>query len=90
MNLLSGIVATITMAAAFALTGSDSNRYFSVALGIALSTTVISYLFVYPSLAKLRTSHPETPRPFRVPGGLGGRGSSAGSRRSGSSWARSR
>jgi amino acid transporter len=71
VNLLSGIVATITMAAAFALTGSNSNRYFSVALGIALSTTVISYLFVYPSLARLRKKHPETPRPFRVPGGLG-------------------
>jgi len=71
VNLLSGIVATITMAAAFALTGSDSNRYFSVALGIALSTTVISYLFVYPSLAKLRKTHPDTPRPFRVPGGPG-------------------
>ncbi len=71
VNLLSGIVATITMAAAFALTGSNSNRYFSVALGIALSTTVISYLFVYPSLARLRRMYPETPRPFRVPGGIG-------------------
>jgi amino acid transporter len=71
VNLLSGIVATITMAAAFALTGSNSDRYFSVALGIALSTTVISYLFVYPSLARLRRMYPETPRPFRVPGGIG-------------------
>ena len=71
VNLLSGIVATLMMALAFALTGDNSNRYFSVALGIALSTTVISYLFVYPALAKLRTKYPDTVRPFRVPGGLG-------------------
>lgn len=71
VNLMSGVVATLTMAAAFALTHSDANRYFSVALGLALSTTVISYLFVYPALAKLRVRQPDTPRPFRVPGGLG-------------------
>ena len=57
------------MALAFALTGDNENRYFSVALGIALSTTVISYLFVYPALAKLRTRYPDTgealPRPRR-------------------------
>jgi glutamate:GABA antiporter len=71
VNLVSGLVATAIMALAFALSGDNQNRYFSAALGIALSTTVISYLFVYPSLARLRTTRSDTPRPFRLPGGLG-------------------
>jgi len=30
-------------------------------------TTLMSYLLIYPALWKLRRSHPETPRPFRMP-----------------------
>jgi amino acid transporter len=36
-------------------------------LGVTISTTLISYLLIYPALWKLRRSHPETPRPFRMP-----------------------
>ena len=36
-------------------------------LGVTISTTLISYLLIYPALWKLRRSHPATPRPFRMP-----------------------
>jgi amino acid transporter len=34
---------------------------------VTISTTLISYLLIYPALWKLRRSHPETSRPFRMP-----------------------
>jgi amino acid transporter len=41
-------------------------------LGLAISTTTIAYLLVFPALVKLRYSHPHVPRPYRVPGGMAG------------------
>jgi amino acid transporter len=72
MNLLSGVVATVLMIAAFEITGADSSRYFSAVLGLTISTTTISYLFIFPALIKLRRSHPDVERPYRVPGGTAG------------------
>jgi amino acid transporter len=72
VNLLSGIFSTIVMLLAFQLTSGDAGKYFSVVLGLAISTTTISYVLVFPALIKLRYSHPHVPRPYRVPGGLAG------------------
>ena len=72
VNLLSGVFSTIVMVLAFALTSGDAGKYFSVVLGLAISTTTISYLLVFPALIKLRYSHPHVPRPYRVPGGMAG------------------
>lgn len=72
MNVLSGIVATGLMAAAFAITGGNPQRYFAAVLGLTISTTTISYLFIFPALVKLRYSHRATDRPYRVPGGIAG------------------
>ena len=36
-------------------------------LGVTISTTLISYLGIYPAVWKLRRSHPEVARPFRMP-----------------------
>jgi glutamate:GABA antiporter len=63
MNLLSGLVATALMIAAFQITGADSSRYFAAVLGLTISTTTISYLFIFPALVKLRYSRPEVKRP---------------------------
>lgn len=41
-------------------------------LGLTISTTTISYLFIFPALIKLRYSRPDVPRPYRVPGGMAG------------------
>ena len=72
MNVLSGLVATVLMIVAFQITGANSSRYFAAVLGLTISTTTISYLFIFPALIKLRYSRPDVPRPYRVPGGMAG------------------
>lgn len=72
VNLVSGVVATLVMLLAFALSSGDANKYFTAVLGLAISTTTISYLAIFPALWKLRLSHPHVPRPYRVPGGMAG------------------
>jgi glutamate:GABA antiporter len=71
VNLLSGIFSTIVMVLAFQLTGS-ADKYFTAVLGLAISTTTISYLFVFPAVIKLRYTHGHVPRPYHVPGGTAG------------------
>jgi glutamate:GABA antiporter len=71
VNLLSGLFSTIVMVLAFQLTG-NANKYFTAVLGLAISTTTISYLVVFPAVIKLRYSHPHVPRPYRVPWGKAG------------------
>jgi amino acid transporter len=71
-NILSGALATAVMVLAFALTQGNARTYFSAVLGLAISTTTLSYLGVFPALIRLRYTHPNTPRPYRVPGGRGG------------------
>jgi len=72
VNVLSGVVSTLFMAAAVGLFDSGANATFVVVLTIAISTTLISYLWVFPAAIKLRWSHPEVPRPYRFPGGSAG------------------
>jgi amino acid transporter len=43
----------------FETTGADSSRYFAAVLGLTISTTTISYLFIFPALVKLRYSRPD-------------------------------
>jgi amino acid transporter len=70
VNLLSGVVATLVMVLASVLTSGSSEKYFSVVLGLAVSTTIISYIAIFPAFVKLRYNHAHVPRPFRVPGGM--------------------
>ncbi len=72
MCLVSGGVATVTMAAAFAVSGSNGERYFSVVLSLSIVLLAVSNMAVFPALIKLRRSHPDVVRPFRVPGGAVG------------------
>jgi amino acid transporter len=72
VNLLSGMFSTIVMVLAFQLTSGSSAKYFTVVLSLAISTTTISYLLVFPALIRLRYTHPHVPRPYRVPGGTAG------------------
>ena len=72
VNILSGIVATILMILAFNLTSGNAGKYFAAVLGLAISTTTISYLAIFPALIMLRYKFPDLPRPFRIPGGMAG------------------
>jgi glutamate:GABA antiporter len=67
VNLLSGLVATAVFAAAEAITGGNTYKFFSVALSLAISTTLMSYLAIFPAAWALRRRRPLDPRPFRAP-----------------------
>jgi amino acid transporter len=69
VNLSSGVFASLMFIGAFQLTQGNTAKYFTAALGLAISTTTISYLFIFPALYLLRRNHPDVPRPFRIPGG---------------------
>jgi amino acid transporter len=71
VNLLSGLISTTVMVLAFQVTGS-ADKYFTASLALAISTTTISYLLVFPALIRLRYTHGHVPRPFRVPLGNAG------------------
>lgn len=70
VNLCSGVASTAVMVLAFAITGGNALKYFTVVLGLVISTTTISYIVIFPALIKLRKSHPHVERPYRIPGGM--------------------
>src|SRR6266700_2380489 len=73
VNFMSGITATITMIAAVMITafGTGSiSTLFALVLGFVISTTVLSYLFIFPSYLILRYKYPNVHRPYNVPGGM--------------------
>jgi amino acid transporter len=69
VNALSGIISSVFMVLAFLLTSGSTAKYFSAALGLAISTTTISYLAIFLTLYVLRRKLPDVNRPYRVPGG---------------------
>jgi glutamate:GABA antiporter len=74
VNYLSGILATIVLVLATLLTSGDSAKYFTAVLGLAISTTTIAYLGIFPALFMLRRKYPDVERPYKTPGGLVGAG----------------
>ncbi len=68
VNFASGILSTIVMVVAFKVSGSAA-QYFSAVLGLAISTTTLSYLFIFPALYLLRRKQAAVERPYSVPGG---------------------
>ena len=72
VNLLSGVVATITMIAAIQLAGGSNEKYFNAVFGVVLLFTTISYIAIFPTVIKLRYSHRHVHRPFKIPGGMVG------------------
>jgi len=69
MNVLSGIVATVFCVAATVLLNGSTSAVFYVVLTVAISTLLLSYLVIFPTVVTLRRKYPDAPRPFRVPGG---------------------
>lgn len=69
VNVLSGVVASIfcVLATLIATNGGESaNATFGVVLTIAITTTLISYLWVFPAAYRLRQTEPDVPRVYRV------------------------
>jgi glutamate:GABA antiporter len=69
VNVMSGIAATIFMIVGVNLNRGSTASTFVVVLYMAISTTLISYIAIFPAVIKLRYSHPDVPRPYRLPGG---------------------
>jgi amino acid transporter len=67
VNIFSGIVATVVFVLAQVITSGNTAKFFDAVLGVTISTTLISYLLIYPALWKLRVSKPDLPRPFTMP-----------------------
>lgn len=72
VNVLSGLVSTAFCVVALAAFHAGADKKFYVVLTIAISTTLISYLWIFPTVVKLRYSHPHVPRPYRHPWGNAG------------------
>jgi amino acid transporter len=69
---MSGITSTIFCVVAIAAFNGGDNAKFVVVLDIAISTTLLSYLWIFPAVLKLRYSHGHVHRPYRHPWGMPG------------------
>jgi len=72
VNLITGLVATITFVAASIAAQGDASVAFDVTIGVVLIFTTLSYIVIFPSVIKLRFSHPHINRPYKIPGGMAG------------------
>jgi amino acid transporter len=73
VNVMSGIASSIfCIAAVELLKNASTASAFTVVLDIAISTTLLSYLWVFPAVLKLRYSHPGVHRPYVHPWGMKG------------------
>jgi amino acid transporter len=78
VNVMSGIVASaFTIAAINLLKHESTADAFTAVLYIAISTTLISYLWVFPAAFILRRKFPDVHRPYRMPFGEWGMGIAA-------------
>jgi amino acid transporter len=67
VNVLSGIVSTFVLVLAHELTDGSAAKLFGAVLGLAVSTTLVSYLGIFPALAVLRHKAPDVHRPYKAP-----------------------
>jgi glutamate:GABA antiporter len=67
VNLLSGVAATSVFVTTELITSGNAYKFFSVALSLAISTTLMSYLGIFPAAWALRRDRPGDVRPFRAP-----------------------
>jgi amino acid transporter len=73
VNVMSGIAASaFCIAGIYLLRNASTADAFTVVLDIAISTTLISYLWIFPSVLKLRYTHPGVYRPYVHPWGKAG------------------
>jgi amino acid transporter len=70
--LLGGIAATAVLALSYELADGRFARYLAAMVGVGVSTVLLAYLLVFPSLVRLRLTRAGDARPFAVPGGIAG------------------
>jgi glutamate:GABA antiporter len=70
VNIMSGITATIILVGSHMITSGGNaslQRNFGAVLALTISTTLVSYLGIFPALAILRRKMPDAHRPFKAP-----------------------
>ena len=67
VNVFSGILSTLVLIGAHEVTGGNAEKLFTTVLGLAISTTLVSYIGIFPALAVLRRKIPGVARPYRAP-----------------------
>jgi len=72
VNLMSGVISSAFVFFVFLITKGSLADFFSVMIALAISSTALCYVFVFPALVMLRRKYPHVPRPYRVPGGVAG------------------
>jgi glutamate:GABA antiporter len=72
VNVFSGIISTLFMFAAQQFSTGSNAATFVVVLYLATSTTLLSYLLIFPAVLKLRYTHPHVHRPYVHPFGMAG------------------
>jgi glutamate:GABA antiporter len=73
VNVMSGVASSIFCVAAIILLSKQStSAAFTVVLYMAISTTLLSYLWIFPAGLRLRSTHPDVPRPYVFPWGRAG------------------
>ena len=72
VNVMSGVVSTIFCFVAVGFFNSGADSTFQVVLDIAISTTLLSYVLIFPAILKLRYAYPDVPRPYVFPFGIAG------------------
>ena len=72
VNISSGVVASAICVLVFLVTKGSLESFFAVMLALTVSTTTLSYVFIFPALTILRRKYPDAERPYRVPGGTAG------------------
>ena len=67
VNVLSGVISSAVFVLATEITEGNAYKFFTVALNLAISTTLISYLGIFPAAWRLRRRNPGHHLPFRAP-----------------------
>jgi amino acid transporter len=63
---VSGIISTLVFVVAYFIGQGDAATAFNVTIGVVLIFTTLSYILIFPTVIKLRKSHPHAPRPWVV------------------------
>ena len=72
VNILSGFMSSIFLVAAMTIVEGDAASIFAVVLTCAISTLLVSYIIIIPSVMKLNRTVRDVARPYEVPGGVRG------------------
>lgn len=72
VNILSGFMSTAFLIAAMTIVEGDAASIFTVVLVCAISTLLVSYTIIIPSVMKLNRTRRDVVRPYEVTGGVRG------------------